>query len=346
MRYAIYKLTFIVAIFLSLLSCESSHVSNFNSGYYVGVISFNKTKKVSFINQYNEDGRETNKIKFSIEGMGYLDDFIPSDEDNFYVKSSNILSRNGKNYLIEVDKFTNRYSKIDLNLEDIYKIFNDDDYIYITHSINKLSRYDKDRGRIIDTVKLDDYIVNKFYVDESKIYLFSRRGKERSFLNILDKETLELIKNFDITYFGLYQNDIFYDNGKIYFTNYDVSSNSGSGKIGIYSIETQKFTYINVNSKNLNKILVYNDKVYVTIKGDEEDILKDAIIIIDKNSLKSQKKTLDYNVKVFDIIDDKIFILSDKYLDIYDADDFSLYKRIKLSIDSDSVVSGIIVYDF
>ena len=45
MRYAIYKLTFIVAIFLSLLSCESSHVSNFNSGYYVGVISFNKTKR-------------------------------------------------------------------------------------------------------------------------------------------------------------------------------------------------------------------------------------------------------------------------------------------------------------
>lgn len=343
MRYAIYKVTFIVAMVLVLFSCESSYVSNFNLGYYVGVVSFNKTKKVSFINQYNEDGRGTNRIKFSLQGMGYLHDFIPSDDENFYVKSSNILSMNGKSYLIEVDKFTNRYSKIDLGLDEIYKIFNDDDCLYITHSINKISKYDKSKGKIINTSKVDDYIVSEIYVDDSKIYLFSRRGKERSFLNILDKTTLELVKNFDITNFGLYQNDMFYDNGKIYFTNYDISSDKNIGKVGIYNIETQKINYISVNSRNLDKIVVYGDKIYVTIRG---DILKDSIIVVDKKTLKSKRKNLDYKIKVFDIIDDKLFMLSDKYIDIYDLNKFDLYKRIKLLTDKDSVISGLIVYDF
>lgn len=343
MRYAIYKVTFIVAMVLVLFSCESSYVSNFNLGYYVGVVSFNKTKKVSFINQYNEDGRGTNRIKFSLQGMGYLHDFIPSDDENFYVKSSNILSMNGKSYLIEVDKFTNRYSKIDLGLDEIYKIFNDDDCLYITHSINKISKYDKSKGKIINTSKVDDYIVSEIYVDDSKIYLFSRRGKERSFLNILDKTTLELVKNFDITNFGLYQNDMFYDNGKIYFTNYDISSDKNIGKVGIYNIETQKINYISVNSRNLDKIVVYGDKIYITIRG---DILKDSIIVVDKKTLKSKRKNLDYKIKVFDIIDDKLFMLSDKYIDIYDLNKFDLYKRIKLLTDKDSVISGLIVYDF
>lgn len=343
MRYAIYKLTFIVAMLLVLFSCEASYVSNFNLGYYVGVVSFNKTKKVSFINQYNEDGRETNRIKFSLQGMGYLNDFIPSDEENFYVKSSNILSMNGKSYLIEVDKFTNRYSKIDLGLDEIYKIFNDDDFLYITHSINKISKYDKSKGKIVGTSKIDDYIVSEIYVDDSKIYIFSRRGKERSFLNILDKDTLKLVKNFDITNFGLYQNDIFYDDGKIYFTNYDASSDKNVGKVGIYNIKTQEFNYISVNSRNLDKIIVYEDKIYITVRG---DILKDSILIVDKKTLKSKRKNLDYKIKVFDVIDDKLFVLSDKYIDIYNLNKFDLYKKIKLSTDKDSVISGLIVYDF
>lgn len=343
MRYAIYKLIFIVAMFLNFVSCESSPITNFNFGYYVGIISFNKTKKVSFINQYDEDGIETNKIKFSIQGMGYLHDFIPSDDENFYVKSSNILSMNGKNYLIEVDKFTNRYSKIDLDVDDIYKIFNDGNYLYITHSINKISKYDKGKRKIVNTVHLDDYIVNEIYLNESEIYMFSRKGKEKSFLNILDKNSFKIIKQFEVTNLGIYQNDIFYYEGKLYFTNYDVSSNRELGKIGIYDIVTQSFDFISVDSKNLDRIIVNDDKIYLTVKG---NVSKDSLIIIDRNTLKIKRKNLDYSVKVFDIIDNRIFILSDKYLEIYNTGKFELFKRIKISLDRDSVVSGIIVYDF
>lgn len=344
MRYTICKVSFIISTLMFLVSCNTIDASNFNSGYFVGVISFNKTKKVSFINQYNEKGEETNKIKFSIEGMGYLDDFIPFDDKNFYVKASNVLSKNGKNYLIEVDKLTNRYSKIDLDLDDIYKIIVKDKKIYITHSINKFSVYDKRKEEIVETIKLDDYITGKFHVDESRIYLFSREGKEKSFLNILNEENLELIEKIDITKFGLYQNDVFYDDGKIYFTNYDISSNNKLGKIGIYNTKSGEFSHINVGSKNLDKIRVHDDNIYVTIKGDENNTLKDTVMVINKNSFLSDKLNLEYNIKVFDIIEDKIFILSDKYLDIYD-ENLDLYQRIKLSIDRESVVSGIIVYD-
>lgn len=346
MRYAIYKLAFVMVVSMSLFSCGSLDSNNFNMGSYVGVISFNKDRKVSFINQYNENGKHINKVKFSIEGMGYLDDFIPSDDENFYVKSSDILSKNGKNYIIEVDKFNNGYSKINLDIGDIYKIVVDEDYIYITHSINKLSRYDKDKKRIVDTINLNDYVVEKFYVDDSNVYLFTRDGKERSFLNILNKHTFEILRVRDITSFGVYQNDVFFYEGKLYFTNYDTISENNSGKIGIYNTETERFGQINIYSKNLDKVLVYDDEIYVTVKADSENILNDTVVIIDRESLKSRKKILDYNVKVFDIVDDKIFILSDDYLYVYNADDFSLHKEIKLSLDENSVVSGIIVYDF
>ncbi len=346
MRYAIYKLAIFMVMILSLFSCGSLNSDNFNIGSYIGVISFNKDRKVSFINQYDDNGEHVNKVKFSIEGMGYLDDFIPFDQENFYVKSSNVLSRDVKSYIIAVDKFTNGYSKINLNIGEIYKIAVDDDYIYITHSINKFSRYDKNRRKIVDTIELNDYVVDKFYVDSSNIYLFSRDGKETSFLNILSKDNLEVVKSFDITSFGIYQNDIFYHDGKIYFTNYNPLTESDFGKVGIYDISTESFEHINIYSKNLDKVLVYSDEIYVIVRADNDNILNDTVVIIDKDSLESRKRTLDYSVRVFDIIDDKIFILSNDSLYIYNADDFSLHKHVELVTDENSVISGIIIYDF
>ena len=345
MRHAIYKSVFIVAIIFFLVSCDSQ-VGNFNLGYYVGVVLFNKTKGISFIHQYNEDGKESNKIKFSVEGMSYLDNFIPSDKKSFYVKSSNILSKKGKNYLIEVDKYTNRYYKINLGLDDIYKIVVEEDYIYITHSINKLSIYDKNKNKIINTISLNDYIVNKFHVDENNIYVFSREAKEKSYLNIINKENLEIIKTIDVTKFGLYQNDVFYYNDKIYFTNYNVSSETNIGKIGIYNTKSDKFTYVNLNSKNLDKILVDDENIYVTVKGNDGDVLKDTVFIIDRDTLEVTKKKLNYKIKVFDIFDGKMFILSDDYLYIYNSGDLSEFNKITLETDDESVVSGLIIYDY
>lgn len=345
MRNSIYKSAFIVGIFLLLKSCDSSPIGNLNLGYYLGVVQFNKEKKVSFISQYDKNGKEHNKIKFAIEGMGYLGDFIPFDDENFYVKSSNVVSKDEDGYLIEVDKHTNRYSKIDLGLGDIYNLFVDDDYIYITHSINKLSLYDKDKDKLIKTIKVDDYLVNKFYVDDSKVYLFSRKGKEKSYLNVLDKKSLNIIRNFDITKFGLYQNDMYFHKNKIFFTNYDVSRSSNFGEVGIFNTKTYNFGFINMDTKNLDKIVVNDDKIVLTVKGEGRNSLKDTLIFINRDNLAQQKINLDYNVKVLDVLDDKIFILSDKYLDIYDSDKNSLYKRIKLSLDKDSVASGIIIYE-
>lgn len=345
MRYSMYKSAFIVGIFLLLKSCDASPIGNFNLGYYLGVVQFSKDKKVSFINQYDKNGKETNKIKFSVEGMGYLDDFIPSDDEKFYVKSSNVISKNEKGYLIEVDKQTNRYSKIDLNLGDIYKIFVDGNFIYITHSVNKLSVYDKRKDKIVNTTKLDDYLVNKFYVDDSNVYLFSRRKKDKSFLNILDKKTLKVVKSFDITGFGLYQNDIYFYDDKIYFTNYDTLTTKNVGRVGIFNTKTQKFNYINLDTKNLDKIVVKDGKIFLTIKGEGRNSSKDALMVIDEKTLKTQKIELDYNAKVFDILNDKILILSNKYLDIYDCGNLFLHNRIKLSLDKNSVASGIIIYN-
>ncbi len=42
---------------------------------------------------------------------------------------------------------------------------------------------------------------------------------------------------------------------------------SESGKIGIYDIYTETFDYINTISNNLDKILLYEDNIYVTVRG-------------------------------------------------------------------------------
>lgn len=348
MRYFIFKSTLISSIILFvLMSCGVDKVSgNLNYGYYVGVISFNKNKKESFITQYDQEGNETNRVKFSLEGMSYLGEFIKSDKNNFYVKSNDIVSNKGKSYLIKVDKYTNRYSKIDLNLGDLYKIFVLEDEIYITHSLNKLSIYDNKLDKIIRTEKFDDYITDEFYIDDENVYLFSRNGNKASYLNILDRHDLSIIDKFDITRFGLYQNDMFYYDGKIYFTNYNTNNNSNSGKIGIYDVFTKTFDYLNTSSNNLDKIFVDENKIYVTIRGDNNNINKDSVIVINKLTKDSKKFELDYSIKVFDISNDKIYILSDRYLDIYNVEDFSLYKKIKIDLEEDSVVSGIILYDY
>ena len=53
---------------------------------------------------------------------------------------------------------------------------------------------------------------------------FSRNNNGNSYLNVLDKNNLEIINKFNLSKFGLYQNDMFYYNGKIYFTNYDANA--------------------------------------------------------------------------------------------------------------------------
>lgn len=344
MRSCIFKSGFIVAMIFFLVSCNSGG-SNFNLGYYVGVVLFNKTKQVSYIHQYNQDGKDNNKIKFSVEGMSYLDGFVPSDDKSFYLKSGSVLSEKSKDYLIKVDKLTNGYSKINLGVQDVYKIIVEQEYIYFTHSINSISIYDKEKHKIIKTASLNDYIVSKFHVDDDRIYVFSRDGKEKSYFNILNKETLEVIKTIEVTNFGLYQNDVFYYDNKIYFTNYNVSPDSNIGKVGIYHIEADSFGYINLNSKSLDKIVVNDKNIYVTVKGNDGDIQKDTIFVIDRNTLKVNKKKLDYPIKVFDIYKDKLFVLSDKYLYIYDSMNLSNFQSIELDIDEESVVSGVIIYD-
>lgn len=347
MRYAIYKKAIIISIiFMSLVSCSVDGGSNFNYGYYVGIISFNKDKKESFINQYDIEGHEENKIKFSLEGMSYLGDFIPSDKYNFYVKSNEIISSRGNSYLIEVDKYTNGYSKINLDLGDIYKISVVDNKIYITHSLNKLSIYDKNLKKINNTIEIDNYIMGKFYIEDDKIYIFSRNGKEKSYLNILNCNTLEVIEKLNITQFGVYQNDMYCYDGKIYFTNYDANSNVNSGKIGVYDIYTKSFDFIKTSSNNLDKIIVSEDNIYVTVRGDNININKDSIIKVNRKTLESSKIEFDYNIKVFDSSGEEIFVLSDKNLEVYSAKDFTPLRSIELNVEPNSVVSGLIVYDY
>ncbi|AID45190.1 Hypothetical protein SFBmNL_01286 [Candidatus Arthromitus sp. SFB-mouse-NL] len=344
MRYVI-KSTFIMfMILMSFVSCNVEYASNLNYGYYVGIISFNKDKRESFINQYDYEGNEGNRIKFSLEGISYLGDFVPSDDSNFYFKSNDIVSTKGNSYLIEVDKYTNGYTKVNLDVEDIYKIFIDNDRIYITHSLNKLSIYNKDLSNEIKTINVDDHVVGKIYIDDDNVYIFSRNNNGNSYLNVLDKNNLEIINKFNLSKFGLYQNDMFYYNGKIYFTNYDANAKSESGKIGIYDIYTETFDYINTISNNLDKILLYEDNIYVTVRGDNSDINKDSVIRIDRKTLKSSKTEFYYNIKVFDISEDKIFILSDKYLQIYNAKDFTLFKKIEFDMEENNVISGLILY--
>lgn len=344
MRYVI-KSTFIISmIFMFFVSCSVEYASNLNHGYYIGIVNFNKDRKESFINQYDSEGHEGSRIKFSLEGISYLGNFVPSDDSYFYVKSNDIVSTKGDSYLIQIDKYNNGYTKIDLDIEDIYKIFMYNDKIYITHSLNKLSIYNKESLKIVKTVSLDDHVVGKIHVDDENVYIFSRNNNGNSYLNVLNKDNLESVSRFNLSKFGLYQNDIFYYEGKIYFTNYDVNSKIDSGKVGIYDIYTKSFDYINTIRNNLDKILVYKDNIYVTVRGDNKDLNKDSVIRIDRKSLKSYKIEFNYNIKVFDVLDDKIFILSDKHLEIYDAKDFKLFKNIELNMDKNSVVSGLILY--
>ena len=58
------------------------------------------------------------------------------------------------------------------------------------------------------------------------------------------------------------------------------------------------------------------------------------------------KKKLNYKIKVFDIFDGKMFILSDDYLYIYNSGDLSEFNKITLETDDESVVSGLIIYDY
>ncbi len=347
MRYAIHKYIFIVAtIFMSFVSCEMDKgASNFNYGYYVGVVSFNQNKKESFINQYDRSNLDLNRVKFSIEGMSYLGEFINSDEEYFYVKSNDIVSNKGKSYLIKVDKYTNRYSKLDLDIGDIYKIFIYDSDIYITHDLNKLSIYDSRLDRIVNTKEFDNYVTDNFYIDDKNVYLFSRNTKN-SYLNILNREDLSTLNRFDVTNFGLYQNDMVCYNEKIYFTNYNVNNNKNQGKVGVYDIPSKSFDYINTSSNNLDKIKAYDGYVYVTIRGDHNNIDQDSVIKINIKNKKSNKVELPYNIKVFDIFEGEIYILSDMYLDVYDCESFSLSQRIELDIESENIVSGLILYDY
>ncbi|MBE6015252.1 MAG: hypothetical protein E7241_07785 [Lachnospiraceae bacterium] len=257
-------------------------------------------------------------------------------------------SRN-ETIVLSVNLYSLRIRTYDIGLPGMQKVYADDDYIYAC-TIDTVAIYSKANKTVV-TRKLDGKEISDIVCINTNIYVLGidkndAKNMEKPRIWTLNRE-MEVIREKDISEYGIIPQKVIEHAGKIYFANtFDVNGEP-CGKVLVYSIAEDKIDSIALEQNYLSDMEFYNETLVIShFNGSDSFFGGITFYNTETSEVKSFK--LDHGAEDIQIKGDKIYILNRKGMYSYKIEYSGLKRAItddRSPMDSNHYFSGFFVFN-
>lgn len=320
----------IMAFLLILLGCNNNRFNMKNIDYRYGVIETTGQENMSYLSFYNVNlekvGEE--KIKYGSMGDGFA---LPIVFDkSMFIAPKGIYNQKELTFIMEYDLDGFEIEKWDTGLQNMNSIAVNNDFIFgvntmdFTSNIIKCNRKTKELSKI----QIPDTYISYIEVYENELFGFGESedsGKMKSFLYIIDTNTLDIQKEIDISHIGFGQYDTVIKDNKLYFTaSYSIDSieNQPTNKLLEYNRKSGEIKTYSLKESFPFQILEYGNNLLIT-HFDPVGVTGSIISIFNIDYASSELIEFNHNIEHLGLDGDDIIILGNGYLYRYNKE-FSL----------------------
>lgn len=271
--------------------------------------------------------------------------------NKLYTIPQGINTEKDEKTVLEIDLDNLDIKKHSIEQIAMYGITVDDENIYTANNlngVNHISKCNKSNGEV-DTLDFNsDYITNLFY-SNGKLYAFCEPFNEselrESVIYIYDDE-LNLLNKVDTTDCGTGRYKAMEYNGNVYFTNMTDKNDNFANTIGVLNTTDDSLETIKLTQDCPSDLQVYNNKLYITHYNLVQH-LGGGLTVYDLETKEQTYTDFNHGAEQMSIANDKMYVLSDRTLYVYDMNTMELVSSTDISpMDNDySYLSGLFVLD-
>ncbi len=234
----------------------------------------------------------------------------------------------------------------------MYGIAADNENIYTANNLNAvyhISKCNKTSGGV-ETLDFTSEHITKLFCSNDKLYAFiepiTENGHYGSYIYIFD-DSLKLVKKIDTTECGTGQFKVIEYNDKIYFANKSNVKADGPGNtVGVLNTTDYSLEVIKLNQNYPLDLQIYNNKLYV-VHCDNVNKLNGGLTVYDLETKEQEYTDFNHGAEQMSIANDKMYVLSDRTLYVYDMNTMELVNSTDISpMDNNySYLSGLFVLE-
>lgn len=318
----------IVGTLLVIISgCSKSELDSKSLDYKYSVIETTSQENNTYISFYDDDLKKIGeeKIKYGSMGNGFTLPLL--FEGSMFIVPKGIATKKEHTFIMEYDLKDNEINKHNTGLQNMNSITINKDFIYGVNTMDfttNIVQYNRDTEELIE-IKIPEVYINYLSVQGDELFGLGEDLKEEgmnSFIYIIDSNTLEILKEIDITEIGHGCYDLIMKDNDIYFsTSYSIDgvNELPNSKLIRFNRESEDFSIYELKEDYPFQILEYKDNLLIT-HFDPVSVTGNGISIFNMEDESSKTINLDHNIEQLAIDGEDIIILGEGSFYIYDED--------------------------
>ncbi len=325
-----------IIIFFALFNFFDARIElkKYPPDFKIAVVQVSSAKLKSFISFYDDNLNQISTMKINLGGLAQCWDWPKNFNGKVYlnVKGTDLWL---KSHIAEFDLANGK-----IKLHDVKQKFNtcsalDEKNIFVANcdgnaNIVKynLSAHKKNK------LTIPNMYITHMKIYENVLYAFGNFScpADKSFLYLIDKNDMRLLKTVDITNCGLAQYDSIKINDELYFSNYTQTDKFGNeiknNSLGKYNLKTGKLEKINLQHVCPKQLLRLENNLIISHEDWHQNGKYLSIYDTQTGKIKSvELKNAPYQIY---LLDDKLYSIDRQKLYKYDLKSFQLEKEVDL----------------
>ena len=342
----------IIFLSINLAGCERKLTPDFSTqDIEVGIIETRGNRSKSRIIFYNDEIEEIGDLPLPFATVGGIF-YIPLVSDNkLYVIPQGYAKKKDERKALEInlqDLSVNEYKIEQIAMNAIAA---DNDSIYTCNNLNGISYINKcyKENNVVKTIEIPKIYISNILYANNKLYAFGTGGAKNGIMPAylyLYSSDLELIDKIDISSYGTSQYRATEYHGDIYFTSLSDTEDKPTNIVSKFNDESRSIETIQLNEIRPLDVAVYDGRLFVTHFNLVQNT-GGGLSIYNLKTGELNYYKLEHGAAQMAVANNKIYILSDWKIYIYDIDKIELIKSIEVNpMDNDfSYLSGMFVLE-
>lgn len=322
---------------MTVIGCDKKQETEISTDdIEVGVIETKGNKEESRIIFYDNKLNEIGilPLKFATVGDIFYTPLVL--EDDLYIIPQGYANKKDEEKVLEINLS-------DLNIEEytieqiaMNGIAVADDYIFTCNNLNGISYINRCdiNNKSTKTVEISDVYISNLIYEGDTLFAFGTKNPENgitpAFLYQYDDE-LRLLGSIDISECGTNQYKAIGYKDYVFFTSLSDSMDNPTNTVGKFNAATNSLEIIYLEQKHALDLAIYDGCLYVS----HYDLVQRAgggMSVYDLETKKIENYQFGHGAEQMSIMDEKIYILSDWKIYVYDINDMN--PLISMEVDS------------
>lgn len=341
-------ISILIFLMLSLIGCSQNKTTEIpTKDISVGVIETRGDKEKSRILFFDEEMNEIGELPLDFATVGNIFYTPLISENELYVIPQGYANKKDEETVLEIalqDLSVEEYTIEQLAMNSVAT---NQEFVYTCNTLNGssyINKCDKDDNKT-ESIEIPETYISKLLYADNKLYAFGTANTENdimlSYLYVYD-DKLNLQEKINISKCGADQYKAIEYSGDIFFTSLADSKDQPTKIVGKISTKDNSIELIELSQYYPFDLDICDNKLFIS-HFNVVQRTGGGLSIYDLNTKQQKYYELNHGAEQMAIANDKIYILSDWIIYVYDAKTMELIENVDITqMDSDfSYLSGI-----